>query len=394
MRKSIALLLFVLTSQPIALAAELPPPEIKGPSPEIKGLWLTTEYPAVTVRAGEEARFSISLVNHGLAPQRASLAVENAPQGWTVELRGGGREVGAALVDYNAKASLELKLKVPRDARPGKHALLVKATTSERTYELPIALTVDAETEAALTAEPKLPTLRGTPKSTFDFRIAVKNESAENALVTLAAQAPRGFQVTFKEGYGSQELTTLPLKAGESKDLAVDVKPPQYVPAGQYPIMVQLASERAKIDTKLVLDITGQPSISLTGENDRLSGEANAGTEKRLTFVVRNTGSAEARNLAFNATPPSGWKVSFEPKELPLLAPNTEEKVAALITPSEKALSGDYMVSVRASGDGISESVNYRVTVTTSTLWGVIGLGVIAASLLVLLGAVGRFGRR
>ncbi len=387
MRKSIAFLLLVLIFSPIAFAAEPPPSEIKG-------LWLTTDYPAATVRAGEETRFNLSLVNHGLAPQRASLAVENAPQGWIVELRGGGRAVAAALVDYNAKASLELKLKVPREAKPGKHTLIVKATTPERSYELPVMLTVDTETEAALTAEPKLPTLRGTPKSTFDFRVAVKNESAENTLVTLAAQAPRGFQVTFKEGYGSQELTSLPMKAGESKDLAVDIKPPQSVPAGQYPVTVHLKSERANIATKLVLDITGQPSVALTGENDRLSGEANAGTEKRFNFVVRNTGSAEARNLAFNATPPSGWKVNFEPKELPLLAPNSEEKVAALVTPSEKALAGDYMVAVRASGDGISEALHYRVTVTTSTMWGIVGLGVIAASVLVLLGAVGKFGRR
>ena len=387
MRKSIAFLLLVLIFSPIAFAAEPPPSEIKG-------LWLTTDYPAATVRAGEETRFNLSLVNHGLAPQRASLAVENAPQGWIVELRGGGRAVAAALVDYNAKASLELKLKVPREAKPGKHTLIVKATTPERSYELPFMLTVDTETEAALTAEPKLPTLRGTPKSTFDFRVAVKNESAENTLVTLAAQAPRGFQVTFKEGYGSQELTSLPMKAGESKDLAVDIKPPQSVPAGQYPVTVHLTSERANIATKLVLDITGQPSVALTGENDRLSGEANAGTEKRFNFVVRNTGSAEARNLAFNATPPSGWKVNFEPKELPLLAPNSEEKVAALVTPSEKALAGDYMVAVRASGDGISEALHYRVTVTTSTMWGIVGLGVIAASVLVLLGAVGKFGRR
>jgi uncharacterized membrane protein len=144
--------------------------------------------------------------------------------------------------------------------------------------------------------------------------------------VTLAAQAPRGFQVTFKDGYGSQELTSLPIKAGESKDLAIDVKPPQSVPAGKYPVTVHLTSDRAKVETKLALDITGQPSVTLTGENDRLSGEANAGSEKRFGFVVRNTGSAEARNLTFNATPPSGWKVNVEPKELPLLAPNSEEK--------------------------------------------------------------------
>jgi uncharacterized membrane protein len=388
MRKSIALLsVAFLLSSAVALGASTP-------SPDVKGLWLTADYPAATVRAGDEARFNLSLINYGLAPQRTDLSIDSPPKGWEIELRGGGRPVAAAFVDHNAKSNLDLKIKVPADAKPGRYTLLVKATGAEGARELPLALTVEERPEATLTAEPKLPTLRGTPRSTFDFRLSTKNDSADAMLVTLGAQAPRGFQVMFKEGYGSQELTSLPIKAGESKDLAVDVKPPQSIPAGQYPVVVSLASERAKVETKLVLDITGQPSVSLSGENDRLSGEANAGTEKSFIFVLRNNGSAEARNLTFNATPPSGWKVTLEPKELAVLAPNAEQKVAAIITPSEKALAGDYMVSVRANGDGISESVNYRITVVTSTMWGIVGLGVIAASLLVLLGAVGRFGRR
>ena len=76
-------------------------------------------------------------------------------------------------------------------------------------------------------------------------------------LVTLAAQAPRGFQVVFKEGYGTQELTSIPIKAGETKDLAVEVKPPQGIAAGQYPVMVHLSSEQAKAQSKLVLDVRG-----------------------------------------------------------------------------------------------------------------------------------------
>lgn len=391
MRKSIFPLLLVLAlTSPVALAADVK----ASPLADIKGLWLTTDFPAATVRAGEEARFSVAVINHGLVPQRAALAVDHVPKDWTVELRGSGRQVAAAFVDYNGRANLDLKVKVPGDAAPGRYSLVVKAETPDGTRELPIALTVEPQPEAALTAEPKLPTLRGSPRSTFDFRVTAKNDSADSRLVTLTAQAPRGFQVTFKEGYGTQELTSIPIKAGETKDLAVDVKPPQGIAAGQYPVTVHLSSEQAKVQTRLVLDITGQPSVSLTGENERLSGEASAGVEKRFGFVLRNTGSAEARNLSLSASAPTGWKVSFEPKEIPQLAPNGEEKVTALVTPSEKALAGDYMLSVRASGDGISESANYRVTVVTSTMWGVVGLGVIAASLLALLGAVGRFGRR
>ena len=49
---------------------------------------------------------------------------------------------------------------------------------------------------------------------------------------------------------------------------------------------------------------------------------------------------------------------------------------------------------MRASANGASDNARYRVTVTTSTLWGAAGIGVIGAALLVLVGAVGRFGRR
>jgi uncharacterized membrane protein len=364
------------------------------PPADLRGLWLTSEFPVVTVRAGEETRLNLSLIDHGLPPQRVTLTVENVPAQWSTELRGGGRPIGAAFVDYNAKSSLELKVKVPSDAQPGAYSLLVKAAAPDRTYDLPLTLTVVPHAAASLTAEPKLPTLRGTARSSFDFRLTVKNEGDDSTLVTLTAQAPRGFQVTFKEGYGSQELTSIPIKAGETKDIAVDVKPPQGIAAGQYAVVVQLQGEQARVQTRLMLDITGQPAITLTGENERLSGEANAGKEKRFTFVLRNTGSADARNITLSASAPSGWKTTFEPKEVAALAPNAEEKVVALVTPSDKALAGDYMMTVRASGDGASESANFRVTILTSTMWGVVGIGVIAASLVVLFGAVGRFGRR
>ena len=394
MRKSPIALSLTLILAAALLCLRAPAHAADAPPPDVKGLWLIADYPNIGARPGEEAHFNLSLVNYGLAPQLAELTLENLPQGWNAELRGGGRPVSAAFVDYNGKSNIELKVKVPADAKPQRYTFAVKATAAARTQEVALAVNVAAQSGAALTAEPKLPTLRGTPRSSFDFRINVKNDSADNMLVTLAAQAPRGFQVVFKEGYGSQELTSLPFKAGESKELAVDVKPPATLAAGRYPVKVQLSSEHAKVETQLLLDVTGQPTVTLAGENDRLSGEANAGKEKRFVFILRNSGSAEARNITLSASPPSGWKVNFEPKELAVLAPNAEEKIAATVTPSDKALAGDYMMSVRANGDGVSESVNYRITVLTSTVWGVVGLGVIAASLLVLLGAVGRFGRR
>ena len=52
------------------------------------------------------------------------------------------------------------------------------------------------------------------------------------------------------------------------------------------------------------------------------------------------------------------------------------------------------MTTFRANGKGDSNSADFRITVATSSLWGIAGVGIIAVAFLVLIGAVARFGRR
>jgi uncharacterized membrane protein len=43
---------------------------------------------------------------------------------------------------------------------------------------------------------------------------------------------------------------------------------------------------------------------------------------------------------------------------------------------------------------GETASQQFRVAVSTSTMWGIVGAGIIAIALLIMVGAVARFGRR
>ena len=367
----------------------------KDPSPEaIKGLYLTTDFPAVQIRAGEETTLPLTIYNYGLPPQRTAVTIADKPADWKADVEGSGKPVSAAFVDYDGRASLNLKLNIPATAKAGDYKITIKADGDDAKSALPISIRLAEPLAAKLTATPKFPVLRGSPKSSFDFNVAVKNESGADMTVNLRVDAPSGFTTTFKEGYSTQEITSLSIKANESKDITVAVKPGPRAPAGETPIMLAIAGDKATVQAKLALDISGQPAITVTGQDERLSGEATAGQERSIPLVIRNNGTASARGVSLSATPPSGWKIAFDPKEVPEIAAGEEQKVSALMTPSAKAIAGDYMVSVRASGDGVSESANYRVTVTTSTLWGVTGIAVIIAALLVLVGAVGRFGRR
>ena len=144
----------------------------------------------------------------------------------------------------------------------------------------------------------------------------------------------------------------------------------------------------------LTLEVTGRPRISLSTPEGRLSGRATAGQETPIKLVVRNRGTAPAREVELTAFEPSGWEVNFEPKKIPEIPPGEEVTVTAKIKPSSRSLAGDYMVTLRASGKGVSDSVDFRVTVLTSTAWGIIGVGLIAVALGVVGFSVARFGRR
>jgi uncharacterized membrane protein len=362
--------------------------------PKATGLWLLTDYPELSGEIGNEAKISLTLQNSNLPPERVALSVEGLPDGWTSKLTGNGREISAAMVGTDEKRSLTLSVTPPADAKADTVSFRVVGQASDETLTLPITMRLTAPQPAKLTLDPELPALRGTPSSSFDFQVAIKNDSPDDATVNLIAQTPEGFVATFKEQYGTQELTSLPIKAGESKTVKLSVKPPRDAPAGDYPLAMQAASGQMSAETKLLAQITGQPNLTLAGPGGRLSGEATAGKAETFTFDVGNSGSAPAKAIRFSASAPSGWKVSFSPDQLPGLDTDGHQPVQVEVTPSEKAIAGDYMITVRANGEGTSADADFRTTVTTSTVWGIAGLGIIALAVVVLALAVTRYGRR
>jgi uncharacterized repeat protein (TIGR01451 family) len=290
--------------------------------------------------------------------------------------------------------SFDLRLDVPKDAKTGTQTVTVSAEGASQHVSLPIQVTLAKELPAKLSLTPELPELRGSTRSTFEYTMTIKNDSGKKLLVSLAADAPRNFDTSFTEAYGSQQLTAIPVDAGKTKDVKLKVTPPDTVDAGNYPVTVHIGAGDAKASAKVALDITGEPKLTLAGREGLLSARATAGTESSVPVVVTNTGTAPAENVQLSASAPSGWKVTFDPKSIERIAPNQHKEVQALITPPSKAIAGDYVTSFNASARGENGSANFRVTVTTATMWGIAGVGIIGAALLIMVGAVARFGRR
>jgi uncharacterized membrane protein len=382
---------------PIALAISLIVPAAQAADshdPNIKGLYLMTDYPAVTVRPGTTSNIPLRLQNYGLAPDRYKLSVTGVPTGWTATILGGGQPVAAAMPAPDKDVSLQLRLDVPANAKLDEQTLTVKADGQGNQASLPIQVALAKQLPAKLTVTAQLPSLRGSPKSNFEYTLTIKNDSGRNLNVSFAAQAPENFETSFTEAYGTQELSAIPIDAGQSKDIKLKVRPPSTIDAGHFKVGVTVKAEDATAKTDLALDVVGQPELQVAGRDGLLSARAVAAQQTSIPVVVTNTGSAPAENVKLSASSPTGWKVTFNPENIDRLVPGKDAEVQALITPSDKSLAGDYMVSVNANSRGESASSQFRITVNTSTVWGMVGAGVIGVALLLMLGAVARFGRR
>jgi len=380
-------------------AAHIATAQAADPPRDIKGLYLMTDYPAVTVRPGTTSNIPLRLQNYGLGPEEYKLSVTGVPSGWTATILGGGQPVAAAMPAPDASVSLQLRLDVPKNADLAAQTLTVKAegqgsNPGSNQASLPLAVSLAKELPAKLTVTTKLPELRGSPKSNFEYTLTIKNDAGRNLTASFAAEAPNNFETSFTEAYGTQELSAIPIEAGQSKDIKLKVRPPSSIDAGHFPVTVTVKAEDASARADLALDVVGQPQLQVAGRDGLLSARAVAAKQSSVPIVVTNTGTAPAENVTLNASAPTGWKIAFEPKAIERLVPGKEAEVQALITPSEKSLAGDYMVSVKANSRGESASSQFRITVATSTVWGMAGAGVIGVALLLMLGAVARFGRR
>ena len=361
---------------------------------DIKGLYLMTDYPAVTVRPGTTSNIPLRLQNYGLGPERYQLSVTGVPSGWTATILGGGQPVAAAMPAPDASVALQLRLDIPANANLNEQTLTIKADGQDNKASLPVNVALAKELPAKLTVESKLPELRGSSKSNFEYTLTIKNDSGRNLTASFAANAPANFETSFTEAYGTQELSSIPIDAGQSKDIKLKVRPPSTIDAGHFPVQVTVKAEDASAKTEVALDVVGQPQLTVAGRDGLLSARAVAGQQSSIPIVVTNTGTAPAENITLAATAPTGWKVTFDPATIDRLVPGKDTEVQALVTPSDKSLAGDYMTSINATSRGENASGQFRITVATSTIWGMAGAGVIGVALLLMLGAVARFGRR
>lgn len=359
----------------------------------VVGLTISTTYPSMVVGIGETVTLNMDI--RSPVSQAVELSVLNLPADWTAEFRGGGRVINSVYVTKDAASKVELRVTTPAAVKAGAYTFTVVAQIQNETSKFPVEFIVKEKAPARLTFETDFPTIRGGSDAAFNFSVNLKNEGDDDLSVSLLADAPKELAVTFKAS--GKDITNLPtdIKAGASQRIDIAATPLTSLAVGTYPFTVTAQSETVTATIELTVEVVGQPQLSLTTPDGRLSGDAYINRSNQIKLVLRNSGNAPAVGVKLTASAPSGWTVTLNPETVMEVPANNEVEVTADIKPADNAISGDYVITFRAQpNQSVSKSADFRITVQTSTLWGAVGIGLIAVAVAIVGMAVTRFGRR
>ena len=106
----------------------------------------------------------------------------------------------------------------------------------------------------------------------------------------------------------------------------------------------------------LKVTITGKYSVSMTTQNETLSFNAKANKKTAVVLDVTNNGNVALTDINLTASAPTDWTVEFSESSIDSLDAGTTKEVTAYVTPSQSAISGDYVVNMTATAKETSNT--------------------------------------
>lgn len=366
------------------------------------GIDMSTAYPGIMVKAGETVNFDLDFTSLDGSGQDVALTVESLPEEWSGYFKSSSSEISKVHVPASSGTAMEVQedladfsLSIPAEATEGVYTVELKADAGKGLTDLlEIEVTVSEEEGGESSFSSEYPQQQGAAGASFSFETTIVNNRGTNQTYALSAEAADGWQVTFTPSGESTNVTSIAVDAGSSQGMTVSVTPPTTIEKGEYTIPCTAVSANDTLKTDLSVEITGSYSVSLSTPDGRLSFDAYANKESSVTLSITNNGNVDLTNLNLTSSAPTDWDVSFSESTIDTLEAGATKEITATIKPTEDAITGDYVTSLSISNSETSSSADFRVSVKTSTTWGIAAIAIIA----VLAAALGmifkKYGRR
>jgi len=263
----------------------------------------------------------------------------------------------------------------------------------------------DKNDEERIELNSKYPVLSSIAGVSYTYDVDCLYEGGEEPLLfNLQVNVPEGFNYSIsRSAGGGSDIAAIQLDPNRSYPETIKVTVRPYIwlvpEPGEYDITVEAISGDIKDSITLKAIITASYKLNLETPEGLLNTKVTAGKDNYFSIIVRNTGTANLENIAFNSKvrgKPSGWSTTFTPEKIDSLPVGSEREVEVNIKPPEKTISGDYEITVECEPESkyAFDSLGVRVTVLTKTIWGWVGVGIVIVVIIGLIFMFMRLGRR
>ena len=355
----------------------------------------------LTVGQGQEVTMDTEVVNRRKDPVEVTLNLASVPSGWDVNFnsRYPSFPVRSVMVQGEKSTTIEFKAKVPENTKPGTYQIKVNAKDVSGTTQYAETMNINVTSKKIETGGLKLtsqyPVLTAPSGQTLKFTVDLKNETNKPLQVSLNAQTPSGWTVRFKPQFGDTVYSSIQLKENASETVSVEIDTPAKAEAKEQAVTIVARSGAYEATANLKVNLKGTQDLKMGSASGTLNASVTAGKRTPVDFLVGNAGTAPIRNLGFITKKPNDkWTVEFKPDKIDALNPQDVREIKMEILAPDRTIAGDYLLTLTANSPEINKSVEFRVTVSTPTLWGWVGFGIVALVVLGLVIVFFRLGRR
>jgi uncharacterized membrane protein len=355
----------------------------------------------LTVGQGQEVTMDTEVVNRTKSPVQVNLSIESVPKGWEIGFnsRYPSYPVRSVMVQGEKSTTIEFKAKVPENTKAGDYQVKVAAKDEGGKTAQAETVTFRVTSKKVETGGLKLtsqyPVLSTPTGQTLKFTVDLKNETNKPLTASLVAQVPAAWTVRFKPQFGDTLISSIALKENATETLSVEIDSPLRAEAGEFPVTIRARAGAFEASTAVKVALKGTYDLKIGTASGTLNTTVTAGKRTPIDFLVGNAGSAPIRNLSFVTKKPNDkWTVDFKPDKIDALNPGEVREIKIEILAPDRTIAGDYVLSLSPTSPEINKSVEFRVTVSTPTLWGWVGAGIVAAVALGLGVVFVRLGRR
>ncbi len=360
--------------------------------------YATTPYTGMIISPGKKYNFEVTIENKSSQIRSAALSVPKLPEGWAAGFDENGKLLTEVTIKPQNLLYINFVVTAPEEAKDGLYEVVARFTDSAGAQDIRFKLTIQREQASQLPGklDVQFPELTGPSGAVFTYRVTYNNDTSANQSFSLASQIDDGWTISFKPMYENKTVASIVVDANGTQVLDVEVTPPVNIKAGKYTVPIAFLSDTERLETSLSLIIEGRYDLALSTKDERLNADAYAGKDTLLPVILKNTGTSPLTGIKLSAAPPEGWNAEFNEDESAgiSLDPGESLETALRFRPSNRAVAGDYVLTIEASNYGVSKQTDIRVTVKTPVYWGVLGLLCIAVIVVLIIGMFRKYGRK